>query len=351
MPLVFPCPHCGKQTSATDDRAGQTVPCAECGQTVSVPVPSPAPTEGPPEPPAGRGCGCGTVVVVLLLLVLLVALLLPAVQAAREAARRTQCNNNLHNLALSLQNYHDTYKLFPMGAMHAGPPGDSARIGPSWLWSMLPFVECRNLYDRIWSLQRPGAPGNGAFNAQNVNAQIPGFLDKCAPEYMRCPSSPLPRFENQIGPIFLPTYVGIAGGCDVAAGSPDYQTTAGVPSLAPTTTREYFNRQKGVGHVPGGIITASGLLPPCQQVGVVDCTDGTSNTMIVGEQSDWLQDVGRDGSPPKYHGDAGWDTEGTGPPVASTTAGGGFLSGTIASLPVPLAIAGRPATPSPVYDC
>jgi hypothetical protein len=66
--------------------------------------------------------------------------------------------------------------------------------------------------------------------------------------------------------------------------------------------------------------------------------------------SDWLQDV----DPQlafRYHGDAGWDTEGTGPPVASTTAGGGCLSGTTASLPVSLAIAGRPATPPAAYDC
>jgi hypothetical protein len=72
--------------------------------------------------------------------------------------------------------------------------------------------------------------------------------------------------------------------------------------------------------------------------------------MIVGEQSDWLPYVEPHDST-MGHGDAGWDTEGTGPQLARTTAGGGFRSGTIASRRVPLAINGRPAGPPPVYDC
>jgi hypothetical protein len=361
MPIQFSCPHCGKQTVVADQFAGRTGPCAACGQTITIPGVSPAFSEPAlAAPPRSSSSAWPVVLIVVAATIvpllgcggILVALLLPAVQAAREAARRTQCNNNLRNIALSLQNYHDTYKTFPMGAMHAGIVGESECLGPSWWYGTLPFNQERNIYDKIAQLQRPGVPGNGAFNAENINASIPGSpLDTLTPDYMRCPSSPLPVFESSIGPIVLPTYAGISGGCDIAADSPDYEGGGGASGLMPPISpRQYLNRQKGLGHVPGGIITASGMLPPCEHVGIAQVTDGTSNTMIVGEQSDWLQDV-NPGVTTKYHGDPGWDTQGTGPPTPSTTAGGGFLSGTAISIRVPLAVNGQPGTPPTAYDC
>jgi len=240
----------------------------------------------------------------------LIALLLPAIQASREAARRTQCQDNLKNVALALQRYHDTYKTFPSGATHAGSAGDSVRIGPSWWVGILPFAENRSIYDELMKLQRPGAPGNAAFNAQNANAHIPGApLKRLTPKLMRCPSSPLPMMEQPQGPVVLPSYVGIAGGCDIAPNSPDYQAVGGVKNLVPSSSRSYFNKHKGVGHVPGGIITASGILPACTYTSMMSCTDGTSNTMVVGEQSDWLRDAAL-GISRTYHGDPGWDNGG-----------------------------------------
>lgn len=79
-------------------------------------------------------------------------------------------------------------------------------------------------------------------------------------------------------------------------------------------------------------MTSSGMLPASQGVGRMSCTDGTSNTIIVGEQGDWLRNTDLN-QPAKYHGDAGWDpqgTAGTGP-----RDGGGFLCGTATSAPVP----------------
>jgi len=135
-------------------------------------------------------------------------------------------------------------------------------------------------------------------------------LDTWGKYYMRCPSSGLPVTETRGGPIILPTYVGIAGGCDPGPGS-----------------HGYHNRFKGTGAAAGGIVTSSGLLPPCEHVRFDMCLDGTANTMIVAEQSDWLRDQDSR-SRTKYHGDPGWTVGGTG-------AGGGFLSGTTRVDPVP----------------
>src|SRR5262245_59866269 len=86
--------------------------------------------------------------VVIAIIGVLVALLLPAVQAAREAARRMQCGNNVKQLALGLQNYHDTFMFLPYGARNRslGPSYNSASgYGSSWLTATLPFCEQRPL--------------------------------------------------------------------------------------------------------------------------------------------------------------------------------------------------------------
>jgi prepilin-type N-terminal cleavage/methylation domain-containing protein/prepilin-type processing-associated H-X9-DG protein len=100
--------------------------------------------------------------VVIAIIGVLVALLLPAVQAAREAARRMSCGNNLKQLGLGLQNYHDTYKTFPPAHIpFAGTPPaftypnlgwtnnttPATSWGPSWMVMILPFIEQQPLHD------------------------------------------------------------------------------------------------------------------------------------------------------------------------------------------------------------
>jgi prepilin-type processing-associated H-X9-DG protein len=75
---------------------------------------------------------------------ILVALLLPAVQAAREAARRSQCSNNLKQIALAFHNYHDTYKTFPPAYI----PDEDGNPKHSWRVLILPFLEQQRLYEQ-----------------------------------------------------------------------------------------------------------------------------------------------------------------------------------------------------------
>ncbi len=87
--------------------------------------------------------------VVIAIIGILVALLLPAVQAAREAARRMSCGNNLHQIGIALHNYHDTYKSFPPAAIWKreknGPGSAYAGAGShrnyTWIALILPFME------------------------------------------------------------------------------------------------------------------------------------------------------------------------------------------------------------------
>jgi prepilin-type N-terminal cleavage/methylation domain-containing protein len=114
--------------------------------------------------------------VVIAIIGILVALLLPAVQAAREAARRTQCLNNMKQIGLALHNYHDTHKVFPFGQGGTGNRYSALSL-------MLPFMEQTTLHDLIDFKQTATAPANDAARL----TEVPMF---------RCPSdfnNPLPQ--------------------------------------------------------------------------------------------------------------------------------------------------------------
>lgn len=101
-----------------------------------------------------RGFTLVELLVVIAIIGILVALLLPAVQSAREAARRMQCGNNLKQIGLALHNYHDTYKSFPPTGILNGTVGTPTAASPSnrpyhysWAFMILPFIEQQPLYD------------------------------------------------------------------------------------------------------------------------------------------------------------------------------------------------------------
>jgi prepilin-type N-terminal cleavage/methylation domain-containing protein len=122
--------------------------------------------------------------VVIAIIGILVALLLPAVQAAREAARRMSCGNNMKQLGLALHNYHDTYKTFPPETIwHGNPAGTTPTAGTqrnyTWITLCLPFLEQTPLHDAI-DFSLPG------YN-QNVNGTP---LQSQQLQFLLCPSAP-----------------------------------------------------------------------------------------------------------------------------------------------------------------
>src|SRR5438477_5790761 len=112
--------------------------------------------------------------VVIAIIGVLVALLLPAVQAAREAARRMQCSNHLKQIGLGLQNYHDTFQSLPYGARarcvstttnNNCPITSMANgFGPSWLMGILPFCEQKPLADLLEASQTGLVANNWALD-------------------------------------------------------------------------------------------------------------------------------------------------------------------------------------------
>ena len=167
MPIAYSCPHCGKQFSVAEQYAGQSGPCAGCGKTISIPTqPGGGYAYAPQKSAGGGGGGVVAVVVAVLAMFLvcggiLVALLLPAVQAAREAARQTTCRNNLKQQGLALQSYHAQAREFPEGARKHARSGQKS-IG--WHVLILPHLEQPTLYEQIG----PDDDGGARFHAENV---------------------------------------------------------------------------------------------------------------------------------------------------------------------------------------
>ncbi len=178
MPIQFTCPHCGAETNVADEFAGRSGPCAQCGKTVTVP-----PLGAPPAYAAPARSSSKTWLIMLaaalpaLLIVgvavigILIALLLPAVQAAREAARRAMCISNLKQIGLAMHNYHDTYKCFPPAYI----PDENGRPMHSWRVLLLPFMEQEMLYQQ-YDFDEPWDGPN--------NSRLAGMM----PTIYRCPS-------------------------------------------------------------------------------------------------------------------------------------------------------------------
>ncbi|MEX1039484.1 MAG: DUF1559 domain-containing protein [Pirellulaceae bacterium] len=176
-----------------------------------------------------RGFTLVELLVVIAIIGVLVALLLPAVQQAREAARRSQCLNNMKQIGLALHNHHDTYKSFPAGALSsAGTPF----AGPEWpyfLHQILPFMEQNAYWERLenYTLPAPWLSNPGTW-APLVDLPLDMYL---------CPSDRRTVIKNPgqtiTTKLATSNYLGIFSGLNDGETAVDIQARRAAFGLAP----------------------------------------------------------------------------------------------------------------------
>ncbi|MBS0204344.1 MAG: DUF1559 domain-containing protein [Planctomycetes bacterium] len=195
--------------------------------------------------------------VVIAIIAVLIALLLPAVQQAREAARRTQCKNNLKQFGLAMANYHDTYNRFPQGG-NIGCCDQGPGIG--YMVRLFPYLDQAPIYN-ILNMSAPTGTNNAFVN--NVQrTSIPGA---------NCPSDSQGFPSNNWNGWTVANYDGSAGSMsfDNAGGIGRFYTT-GV-QITGWGDNTDPNATSGMGSRGG------------PSLGIKDVSDGTSNTILMGE--------------------------------------------------------------------
>lgn len=218
--------------------------------------------------------------VVIAIIGILIAMLLPAVQAAREAARRMQCSNNLKQLSLAAIQHEAVYHRFPGGGWGWQWIGDPERGGNKnqpggWGFCVLPYIEQQAIYEMGTELD-----GTARSDALEVRTSTPVSTFICPsrrstgvfPAQNIYRSGNLPSWQYE-GPACRSDYVACAGGeyiSDNDGSSPSTVFEADQPS---------FSWPK-----PSGIDKANGVSFYRSEIGIDDVSDGTSNTMIFAEK-------------------------------------------------------------------
>jgi len=226
--------------------------------------------------------------VVIAIIAILIALLLPAVQQAREAARRTQCKNNLKQYGLGLHNYHDTMNGFPIGATGGGPTategGNSANPRAAWQVYILPYMDQAPLYNLLhFDGPRAGVQYGGV--AGSVTRIVLPDGDEAGEKqvpYAMCPSDPWPR--HVAGTTATPFKTSANWAQCSYGGSIGSQRTTGTGACNPFNSyaenpagQNVYARSNRPGSV-SGMFSYYGVF-----LSIRDVTDGTSNTIMVGE--------------------------------------------------------------------
>jgi prepilin-type N-terminal cleavage/methylation domain-containing protein/prepilin-type processing-associated H-X9-DG protein len=216
-----------------------------------------------------RGFTLIELLVVIAIIAILIGLLLPAVQKVREAGNRTQCTNNLKQIGLALQNYHDTYGSFPPGYIDGNTDPTKTPdldVGPGWGWAsfILPFLEQNNLYEQINFKVTVGTGVNAPL------CLLPLKVYKCPSDLTLPPFFVYDStFTNPVARLVHANYVGCNGWveCFNGAGG-NYPGGPGADGL------------------PGPLgLAARGVFWRNSHTRIADVSDGLSNTIFVGERS------------------------------------------------------------------
>jgi prepilin-type N-terminal cleavage/methylation domain-containing protein len=186
--------------------------------------------------------------VVIAIIGVLIALLLPAVQKAREAANRVKCQNNLHQIGIALHLYHGDYGYFPSGYIWKPiSPDISTHTEPGWGWAalLLPYIEQDNLHRQINFRSPVGDPSNEGIRTTILSLFV-------------CPT-------------------------DTKTGIFPVQTSTGLSANSATNSyAACFGGLTDVGEAPG---TGDGIFYRNSRTRFADILDGTSNTWAVGERA------------------------------------------------------------------
>lgn len=222
--------------------------------------------------------------VVIAIIGILIALLLPAVQAAREAARRSQCTNNLKQLSLGLHNYHDTHKVFASGtitvaAAASGTQGDQGVASWGWGALILPYIEQSSMSE----LLAVGTLRLNDYVAGTASTGVSLTDPRLALNVFMCPSDTGPnvcdstRFTRMASNPY-------ALSSTLRAPKANYMAAFGHNRLRTWSDGKYAVVATGGFKYSGG---GAGLQP----TGMRDIVDGTSNTIMLGERAYRLKGI------------------------------------------------------------
>jgi prepilin-type processing-associated H-X9-DG protein len=210
--------------------------------------------------------------VVIAIIAILIGLLLPAVQKVREAAARMSCSNNLKQIGLGLHNFHDTTGAFPSGHVELLDASGNYQYYSSWAIDLLPYIE----QDNLWKKYNNNIPNQDLANQAVVNTPVKTYM---------CPSD-----IRAFGVSYLPETIAPGGGGNpgnIKYMASSYKCMTGIGDTTTTNTYGGFwnEVQTALKANPGGKGAFHGDgLSGLQPERMASITDGTSNTIFVGER-------------------------------------------------------------------